>query len=295
MNRINTIIFGTIALIVLAVVILGPQKVESHVFAGRERIKEKVDDVSSDAQEAARIQYLLREFDRDVYTYQDKLADIESQLTADRQSVDKLKANLAEQRNILSRIRGLLAEDRPEYTIQGRTYTRSQVEEDALTGVSNSKSIENDLAAKRTAITKLEVVLKEGQASLKKAMAIRREKANELNELEVRLKNARMLGQVMELARGLEDAPLTERTELGSAFRNLADRVRDTERENAVLVGESRTGGVIDWDASPSTSALKAVEDYLGSPGDKPESSSSTAVPSGTPVELGRALSGATY
>jgi len=223
--------------------------------------------VSSDAQEAARIRVMLRDLSEDVLDYQDKLADVESQIVADSRAAERLEKAIGNQREILTKEQALLGQDKQSYEIQGRTYTRKQVEEDALSRISHTKTLERDLDLKREVVARLNVALTDGRKNLGKAMATSREKAEELKVLEVRLHNARKLGEVAALGADLRDAPLAPRNELAEAFRGLKKRVRDAERRNDVLATEARGGLVIDWDGGTGLSATQALDEFLSSSG----------------------------
>lgn len=283
---IKSIAIGALVVLALAAVILGPQKVRSHVLAGRDRISAGVDDVSSDAQEAARIQVMLRGFDEDVLEYQDKLADVESQLVEDRRAVQRLETEIGNQRDILAKEREMLKQDKPSYQIQGKAYSRRQVEEDALSRISHAKSLEQQLDLKRQVVVSLEAALSDGRTNLGKAMTARREKVEELKVLEARLRNARVLSQVAEIAKDLGEAPLTP---LGKALHHFEKRVRDAERRNDVLATEARGGLVIDWEGGTGLSASQALDEFLAAPR-ADSGSASTSGKTGVVVELSRAL-----
>ena len=292
MNTIKSFLIGTLVVLALASVILGPRKVLSHMVAGRELISSSVDEVSSDAQQAARIRVLLQGLDDDILEYQDKLADVEWQLADDRRVLQRLEAEIGNQREILAKERAMLQQDMPSYEIQGKVYSSRKVEEDALSRISHTKSLEQQFDLKRQVVARLEAALNEGRTNLAKAMTARREKVEELKVLEARLRNARVLSQVAEIAKDLGEAPLAPQSELGKALRTFEKRVRDAERRNDVLSTEARGGMVIDWEGGSDLSASQALDEFLDSPrGD--QDSASTSSKKGVVVELGRALGSA--
>jgi len=284
MKNIKSIIIGTLVVLAIGLVIFGPAKVRSHAIAGRERINKGIDEISPDAQEAARIRVLLWGFDEDVIEYRGKLADVEHQLSADRKAQKKLEAGIGSQREILSREQELLNEEQAAYEIQGRTYTRQQLEEDALARISHSKSLQRELELKNQVVAQLSVALRDGRKNLSKAMAARREKAEELTVLEARLQAANMLNQVAEIAKDLGDAPLAPRSELGKALRNFEKRVQNAERRNDGLSTDARGGLVIDWDGGIGVNASQALDEFLGS------SSSDEPATATAAIDLSRAL-----
>ena len=189
---------------------------------------------------------MLRGFDEDVLEYQDKLADVESQLVEDRRAAQRLEMEIGNQREILTKEREMLKQERPSYEIQGKPYSRQQVEEDALSRISHTKSLEQQIDLKRQVVARLESALTAGRKNQGAAVTARRERVEELKVLQARLQNARVLNQVAEIAKDLGEAPLAPQSELGKAIRSFAKRVRDAERRNDVLSTEARVGLVID-------------------------------------------------
>ena len=265
MKNIKSIIIGSLVLLALAIAVFGPQKVLSHMTAGRERLSAGIDEVSSDAQEAARIRVLLRKADEDILEYQDRLADVQSQLAADGRTIKRIEMEIANQRDILGKERDMLQQDKPSYKIQGRSYSRSQVEQDALSRMNHAKSLEKDLDLKRQVVSRLQRAVADGRKNLDKALAARHEMAGELKVLVTRLDGARVLNKVNEVAKNLSEAPFAPQSEIGKALKAFEKRVRKAERRNDAFSTEARSGVIIDWEASAGTNVSQALEEFLDS------------------------------
>ncbi|MDA3873208.1 MAG: hypothetical protein PF795_04545, partial [Kiritimatiellae bacterium] len=290
MKSLKTLLISTVSVLALAAVLLGPAKVFSHMNASRDRMQETVDQVSSDKQEVARISALLRQHDETILEYQDKLSDLESQLVDDRKGVDQLASEVEEQRKILTKTREMLEDNASEYTIQGRTYSRHDVEQDALARISHAETLEQRLDLQRQVVRKLEGALADGRENLGKAMAVRREKAGELKTLAARLQNARVLAEVSDIARDLGSVPLAPQSELARAMRNLEQRVRKAERHSEVTESESQDGLKVDWAGKTTHDAKKALDEFLAA---DPVAAADPAAPD-VRAELNRALQSTT-
>lgn len=287
----KTIAIGLIGVTILTALILGPMKAWSHASALFSRINTGVDDITSDAQELARIQVLLRSQERNITAYQDRLAELDAQLESDETLLSQWNRELENQRDILSQERELLKQDRAEYLIKGRNFTRQQVEEDALSRIEFAKQLSEKIDQKSKLVANLQAALDEGHNNLQKAKASRRNQVDQVKALEARLNNARALSAVAAIVEDLGSAPLGAETELSQAFSTLEKRVRIVERRSQPQSDERPFGMVINWDTEADADASEALSVYLDSVSGSPANDNDSILPdSSSALSVGEAL-----
>ena len=258
-------------LVVLAILLLGWGTVWSHIKAVRVESAERISSVASDSHEANRIRVLLRASDDKILAHQDKLADLEHQRARIASEMVALRGRIANQREILVRARELLSDPgRGTMDVNGRLYTRQQVEEDAVARVSDLKALSANLQLQEQVIGRLDAALRDGQANLAKARQIREENVAQLNLLEIRLQNARVIESVATFAQGLDEDPLGPQSELGKAFRSFERRVASLERRNDGVTAEHRPGMIVDYETPARINAIDAIDGVLGHSDDGP-------------------------
>ena len=250
--------------LVLVLLVLGPVKLLSHVRAARDVANQTVDEISPDVQEAARVRVLLRDLDKQLLSYQEQIASVDEKADATEERVTKHRKEIESNREILQRARALLDAGPGPHDINGKRYSKDEVTTDALARVRHVETLTTQLEMHEKASEKLRAAEREGTANLAKAKVLRDQKAAELNTLEARLRNARLLAQVNDLTRGLRETPLGPNTELGKAFEGFRRRVRAAERQADYLATEARGGMVVDWAGGPDrTEDVKAAIDRV--------------------------------
>lgn len=237
--------------LVVVLLVLGPVKLITHLRAVRDVANQTVDEISPDVQEAARVRVLLRDLDKQLLNYQEQIASAGEKADAAEERVTRNRNEIEDNRNILKRARGLIDGGPGPYDINNKSYTRDEVCADALARVRHVEALTSQLKVNEKMAEKLRAAEREGTTNLAKARALRDQKASELNTLEARLRNARLLAQVNDLTRGLRETPLGPSTELGKAFEAFRRRCRAAERQADHLATEARGGMVVDWAGGP--------------------------------------------
>lgn len=253
------------AALLLTSLLLGPTTVVSHLRATREVVRNELQGMSHDVQEAARIRVLLRDMVGQLLDYQGKIEDVSVRAEAAETAAQRARRELDKQQELLTRAKGLLDEGRPQYQIGGKTYTRQQLCDDANVRLAQSKQLQATLALQDEIGAKLRAAERQGRANLRKAEQLKLERESELKELETRLANAGLLQKVNELAGNLGDDPLGPQTELGEAFAEFRKRTRTAERQADYLAVESNGGLLVDWNAERAGDAeiSQAIGQFL--------------------------------
>jgi phage shock protein A len=254
-----------IGVLVLGLFLLGPGEVWTTVLGSREVVQDEVEAAKPDVQRAAEIRVLLGNMEEQSLEYADKLAEVEQRAADARQRQQTLKRRLASERSRLEQAQELLKSDKQRFTIGGQTYTREAVNTDARQRLKRARRIEQQLETQREVVQQLVGAVETGRHELARAKRIRKQKAAELESLEARLQNARLLKRVNELSDDLRDGDaLGPKTRLAEKFDSFQRRVRRTERR-ARVQQEGADTGVVDWDgtAESAESTRRMLERYL--------------------------------
>lgn len=261
---------GLGGLVVVAGVILGPMTLANHFRAAREVVREELGQMSPDVQEAARIRVLLRDMDKNILDYREKLADVADRAQGAETATGRIQKELGTEKEILTRAKGLLDQGVDRYDIGGKPYTRDEVCADAKARLQNSEQLAKREEFQRRVAEQLRAAEREGRDNLLKAQQAKREREAELKDLEIRLANAGLLRQVNELTGKLDENPLGPETDLGQAFAEFRRRVRAAEGQTEYLAAEAKGGMIVDWNGTGNANkeVSMAIGQFLaGKPG----------------------------
>lgn len=256
---------GILALIVVALwLVMGSEKLSSHVRAGGERLDEAIDKGVSDEQLAAQIDVILEDYKKKAVDWTLTQTRLVHRLEKEVGARDALAKQLDDERSYLSRIQQLLSTTQETYRIAAKDYTRAQVEEDAINRVVVAQRLEDNLARQNQHVANLQQAAKRGEdglASLQQAIA---DKSIEIKDLKTRLQHARTESAIKELTEQVIPQMLSEKSVFAEAEQNYQDRIADLEARNS-MSGDNpeRRGLIIDWDNQPAKPAADVVSDYL--------------------------------
>jgi phage shock protein A len=251
------------ALAVLGLV-LGPRPLWTTLRGAREVAKGVFEDNKTDVQRAAEIRVGLKDLDDRIFSFGDKLAEVEIRARAAERRAGEVEQELEKQRGLLTRARELLDGEQDSYCIGGRTYARAEVNADALARLARCEQLTKQLTFERQVVKQLGEAVQEARTNLARARQVRLEKTAELTALEARLDNAKLLQQVNELAGELKAAPLGPETDLAQKFESFERRVASVERRARAAEADNRGGVVLDWDSNKGApEARDAIARFL--------------------------------
>lgn len=266
MNKILTFTIGVATVgIALALGLMGPANLWTTLRASRNSAGEALENAKSDPQRVAEIRVELQDFDEQIHRFADELGKVESRAAATDRQVQELDKELAKQRDVLTRAKSMLDENRDTYQISGARYSRAELNADAHVRLGKCEQITRTLETQRAVAKQLNDAVAEARTNLTNARLSRQQKAVELVALEARLENARMLQQVNELTSRLKSAPLGPKTELARKLEAFEQRVASAERRAASTGVDVKGGSRIDWDgkAGAAPEAGDAIARFL--------------------------------
>jgi peptidoglycan hydrolase CwlO-like protein len=256
-----------------AVVILGPTTVWSTLQGAREVIRDKFEAEKSDAQRAAEIQAGLKDLDDKILAFNDKLGDIADRADASVKRVKKIEAELAREREFLTRAKALLDEGSDTCLIGGRRYSRAEVSADARSRLTRCEQLATALKFEQQVARQLADTVAQARDNLAKAQELRRQKQADLETLLARLENAKILAQVYDLTRELRASPLGPQTDLAQKLEAFERYVAGIERRASATGATVRLGSEVDWEAAATEDISTALGRFLNGEADKDKGS----------------------
>lgn len=259
------------ALCALVTATLGVRAVRSHLTTVREEIRTTVRGATPADYEVKRIKALIADMSRDVLAYGDKIAEIEQTAAGLREDARSLDARITSSRSDLLTERNLLAQEGEVFTIRGQAYSRAQIEASAQARVGQLQRDQATLETKRQAIERLKTAVREGQARLQEAVALRDTKVQELEILAADLANANLRNELEALSAPLRDGVLsTAKSELADSMKAFSDRVREAERQVEASVQATSEPAIIAHGADPRSGLMEQIDRALTPPAPAP-------------------------
>jgi orotate phosphoribosyltransferase-like protein len=203
--------------------------------------------------ESARIAALMQKENESILGYEDKICDLEARRESTARTIADAQKELQGELDLLKRIKSLLDERRPQYTIGRNTYSQAEVNADALQRLESAKRMQEGITFNESLLADLDTAIKQGRASLGEA----RKRLGELNtamaRLETRNVNADVRLEVAQLTNAIAGAPLSASSELEKAVRNYDRRVGQKERRAVTRLATSNGQFRIDYSAAMVT------------------------------------------
>ncbi len=237
-----------LVVVVVTLFVLGPTGAWWLLSASRDVARGAIQDATPDAVLAAKIRIGLRDFDEEILKYEDSLAGLLEQSRACEARSADLAGALAKEKATLRQAKELLDQKKSEYVIGGKTYSMEQVSADAQARLQRCQELQRRVDAEGQFSERLSQSIAMGRSNLQKAQALRREKAEQLQDIEPRLASAKLAIQVNNLVEGLRVAPLAEGTELGKDFEEYERRVRLLERRGQLLADPAGAAAIVDYE-----------------------------------------------
>jgi hypothetical protein len=243
----------------LVALAIGPRLLWSHIRGMRDNAAQAVEDSLPDDQIVVQAENELKEFNNSVRDYHLKVTGIGDQLAVARAQAEKISKQLDGEKKILARIKQTLDSSDTRFEINGRTYSREDLERDGQARLTRCLSLEEQLRSQQKLIAELTKAHEDGRKWLAEAEQVRTQRAAELQALKVRLTNARARGELNN--NNLSPLVNTD-TDSGRQLAKLNERVKKLERGNDF--NASTTRGVVDWNP-PTAGTRDAITKYLKS------------------------------
>ena len=252
-----------------AVLVLGWDSVSTTVAGANKGVQEAFEEAKSDVQKAAELEVLLEKLGSDIEEHADKLAEVEERQEKWVGHGEQIEQELVKQQGILRRAKRMLDGTEDQFRIGGRSYTREELNEDALARVDHCKRLDQEATSARCVVEQLEGSVQQGRKALSQSHSQRRQLAAKLATLTARLGNARMMAEVNDAIAQLRSSPFEPQTKLARELARFESRVRDVERDLERKARTCQGDMIVDWEggARPKD-ARSAITELLGNKSD---------------------------
>ncbi len=238
------------------VLAIGPGFTWSYLKGLRTGVINDAEESLPDEQIVAKAQDELKQFNATVRTYGITLAGVGDKLATAKAQAEKIHKQLDAEKKILVRVKQSLESSDCRFEVNGRVYTRDDMERDGQARLARCQSLDGQLRSQQKLIAELTKAHDDGRKWLDEAEQVRNQRAAELEALKVRLANARARG---ELGNANLSPPLTADTDSGRQLGALNDRVKKLEWGNDIDAATSN--GRVNW--APANGTRDAITQYL--------------------------------
>lgn len=266
------ITIGVAVLIVglLAVIVIPGMR--SHVWAWREEAGKKVDTVSTDEHLITRAREALRRDNDELKKYYYAQADLENNVDNLKKTSEKLRSKLEKDERNIAKARELLAKHNPgdKITIGDKTYTREQVNEDALRRIGKCENIRDQLVRNAQILKRHENALTDLNKNIALAKDVLREEGVKLDRRRAELGSLRSEKKALEILSSIDfSGPFGPRSESGRALEALDGRIARLQVDVKFFQEEFTPGekDIVDtYDLEfTGQSAIDAIDSYFNS------------------------------
>jgi len=260
----------TAAVLLGLISILGWSKVHSHGKAIVSEVREEINRLSPGEHEAERIRKLLDERDRQLLKQHVKVDSLERKAEKASEEAVEIGDEIEVEKSILERASSLLASDGEEFTIGGRTYSRSQVERDARAHLSSLANLRIRLENRQVIADDLMDAVAKQRTQIAGAERGVQEARVDLETLDLRLESAELQAIARSLTDDLRREGVGGYDELSDSLESYISRVEEAEILAGVRTGSHLEGDLVDWsgsgaaDASGSGDILALIDGALG-------------------------------
>lgn len=241
--------------------ILGPERVSRESRAAVQRIEDAFDKSVSNAQLLATARVILDDYEERGRKLEESQREIDARITESRGVISQAENELQKNEDVLQLAKLKLVSQTDSFEINGRTFSRTDVERDSEKRLQLCRDATARLTAEQTTLRRLEQLKSVAAGNLRQLQTVHQEKARELKLQAVRLKNAELLEHLQSL--DLKFDPSTgDKTKYEQTATEIENRILDAERR--ATRGSSNNGDLIDWtstkrDLVAEIDALKKV------------------------------------
>ena len=262
----------TLAIAGFGLGVYGIDTIKSHVQTSTEGLRNVTRAITPDSYELKRVQKLIQGMDGKITRFEDKLHDIETKAAEHEEAADALSDAIRKDTAALKRERGLLESGNSTFVVHGQPVGIDRVAASATARLERLNSNQSLADTHRQHAADLDAAIADGRKQLGEALRIRADKEVELQQLAVRLENARLKEGIQNMVAPLDTSTLTiGDSELSESLKALEDRVRNAERNTRPRHSRQSLGTIIEAEVEPvaQDDLFGDIEAVLGSRGER--------------------------
>jgi phage shock protein A len=254
------LLIGVGIVVVLGIVCLGFDGLKSHVEASKQVIKDKIASSTSSEYDEARIKSLLASERTNVKTYEGQIKGLDAKIARENQVIAKAETDLVEHRQTLAKAGDLLKAEKTIYVINGKEYTKAEVNNDAIARLSCVKKLASKITLHKTLVSDLSKASELSKVSLREAIVKIQEVETYLETLKAREVNAEIKARIATLSDDMTSfsSNLSENSALQDAMGSYEKKV--IAKEAMGDIDSSTVITIIDYTEPAEVDALSTVE-----------------------------------
>lgn len=183
--------------------------------------------------DVTRIETIMESERKKIGKFSSKIRGLEDKLTVENEKIEQFQKSSNEQKEALKIAYALLIENKNEYSINKRNYSKYQIEEDVVKRISFVETLKNKIDFSSSLVDALQKTVDNCKKNLIVVNQNFAAKKLEFNKLRIREIDAEIKQRAAALSKsivGLSDN-LMKTSELQSAMNNYEKKIRDKEKE----------------------------------------------------------------
>jgi len=258
------LIIGAIVLVAIGTLVFGWDGMKSYVAAGKQTVSDTISENTSAEFEQARIKALLSDETEKVKTFEAKITGLDSKIAVEEKVIANAETDLAEHLETLTKARDLLKEDKDTYTINGKEYSKDQVNKDAQARIAYIGKLKAKIELHKTLVADLKITSETSKASLREALVKIQEVDAKLETLKARETNAQIKSSIAKMSEDMTDfgVDITSDSALQKALSNYERKIIAKESTGSYVPDTT----IINYDAPKpvdTTSTLDQIDAVL--------------------------------
>ncbi len=219
--------------LLLGTIVFGFEGGIGYLKGIKRNIKNSISSITPTTLDVAHIEGIMESERKKINKFSDKIRDLEDKLSAENEKIEQLQKSSNEQKEALKIAYALLTENKNEYSINNRKYTKFQVEEDVVKRISYTETLKNKVDFSSSLVNALQKTLDNCKKNLIVVNQNFAAKKLEFNKLKIREIDAEIKQRAAALSKsivGLSDN-LMKTSELQNAMNIYEKKIRDKEKE----------------------------------------------------------------
>ncbi len=223
--------------------ILGPERVSREMRASVQRAEQAFDKSVSNAQLIATARVTLRDYEENCHKLEESQHEIDDRIAEARGIVSQAENELKQHEDVLRLAKVKLVGNTDTFEINGRSFSRTEVERDAEKRLQFVRDAAARIATEQETLKRLEQIRSDVATNLSQLQTVRADKNRELELLASRIKNAEVIENIENLSLKFDHAT-GEKSKFEQSVAEIERRIRDAERR---ATRGSNKSDLIDW------------------------------------------------
>lgn len=216
------------------VALVGPDKVEDWVFASKQAVEEKINELQGMTAELRRVEARVERLDREIAELKEHALREELEIETLEEEIDHRESAIDYLRDNLEKAHTLLGTDLDRFNIRGITYGRTEIEQDVEEKMRLFQVQEDTLAQLRMTHNTRKNALELARENVTRGQAVREELIGTVRLMQAKLEKFKAR-QVYAEAVTMDFDAQEFNTEIGEARKSLASFEKKLEVKNRLL------------------------------------------------------------